>query len=189
MDLESFCGLLRANSPDDLAKRFLLATSVAAFATSLDYQGFQERVRERIHSVDWVAIVGSGNWHFSLNPDKLFRPFGIYSDIDVAIVSSDRYNALWDEMRVLHRTRFYRLSFEEKKRLRRNGENVYSGFISPMWIPDRSPAAVLDHKRFLNALSDASVAYRAVNVMFFKNLVEAIDYYRRGFIIAKRRLD
>lgn len=188
MNLEAFCELLRANSADDLAKRFLQATSVAAFATSLDYEGFQKRVRERIHPVDGVAIVGSGNWHFSLNPDKLFRPFGSYSDIDVAIISHERYLALWEEMRSLHRRRFYYLSFEDKGKLRRNGENVYCGFISPTWIPFRNPAAKLEHKRTLNDLCDASVAYRPVRMMFFKNLVEAIDYYGRGFNIAKRRL-
>lgn len=186
VELTTFRALIRDRSPSDLAAQFLEAGTVAAFDTSLGYQAFLGRIREVLGAVETAAIVGSGNWTFSLNPQKAFRPFGPHSDIDVAIVSPERYNFLWEEMRLLHRNEFYRLSYPERRALRRSGENVYSGFISPTWIPHRDPRRALEYKRILNGLSDASVAYRPVKMMFFKNLIEAVDYYGRGFIAAKK---
>ena len=138
-----------------------------------------------VASVQHVAVMGSGNWRYSLNPDKGFREFCKTSDVDVAIVSSELFTELWEEMRMHHRKHFYALSFNEKKRLRRSGENVYCGFISPTWIPNRDRQKSYEYQRMLNSLSDKAVQFLKVKMMFFKNEVEAVDYYARGFQIAK----
>jgi hypothetical protein len=38
----------------------------------------------------------------------------------------------------------------------------------------------------LDSLSDKTVRFLKVKLMFFKNEVEAVDYYARGFQIAKK---
>jgi hypothetical protein len=106
----------------------------------------------------------------------------------VAVVSADLYQLHWDEMRRQHRDRFYLLSRDVRGQLRRNGENVYCGFITPTWIPHWDPMARLEYMKALNALSDESVGYRKVKMMFFKNIIETVDYYSRGFTNAKREL-
>jgi len=131
-------------------------------------------------------VVGSGNWKFSLNPDKSFREFGEHSDIDVAVISKDLFDGFWEEMRFQHRAHFYRLPLEYRDRLRRNSENVYAGFISPNWIPNRNPTAAYEYKRNLDSLSDRHVRSLKVKMMFFKNFDEAADYYARGFRMAQR---
>lgn len=139
-----------------------------------------------VASVQHVAVMGSGNWRYSLNPEKKFREFCSKSDVDVAIISNDRFNEYWEEMRTHHRKHFYALSSDEKSRLRRSGENVYSGFISPMWIPNRDRRKSYEYQRMLNALSDKAVQFLKVKMLFFKNEMEAVDYYARGFQIARK---
>jgi len=45
-----------------------------------------------------VVVVGSAKLGFSLVPEKRYRPFGDTSDIDVAICSSDLFDACWEEV-------------------------------------------------------------------------------------------
>ncbi len=85
-----------------------------------------------------------------------------------------------------HRRHFYALPHPERERVRRNGENVYSGFISPAWIPNRDRGRQYEYRRLLNSLSDKAVRFLRVKMLFFKNDNEAVDYYARGFWIAKK---
>jgi hypothetical protein len=68
----------------------------------------------------------------------------------------------------------------------RKGQDVYSGFACPVWIPEKGHPKVYAFKSMLNKLSGPAIGYREVKMMYFKNEVEMIDYYRRGFTIAKR---
>lgn len=45
-----------------------------------------------------VFVVGSAKLGFSIAPTKRWRPFGDYSDIDVAIVNHDLYQKVWHEL-------------------------------------------------------------------------------------------
>ena len=134
------------------------------------------------------AIVGSGNWRYSLNPEKLLNEYHEKSDIDVAVVSSQLYQETWDEMRRLHRDRWYALDYNERARLNRNGQNIYAGFACPTWLPQLGHPRVYSFKSMLSKLSGPDVGYREVKMFYFKNETELIDYYRRGFIDAKRSL-
>jgi hypothetical protein len=136
-----------------------------------------------------IAIMGSGNWKFSLNPYKNFSEFHKDSDIDIAIVCPTSYENTWGELRDHHRKNYYLLTYTEKKQLRRNGENVYSGFISPKWLPLTSKLR-FHHMLKTNIYSNAAIQHRTVNMMYFKNEDEVLDYYIRGFRAAQiRNLD
>jgi hypothetical protein len=188
MEQEEFFDRIRSSSPDALAREYLSAESAHIFTDEPTYQIFQDRICELVQSVESVAVVGSGNWRYSLNPCKSFREFGKHSDVDVAVVSSFQFKAIWGEMRQNEKKHYYTLSADSRERLRRNTENVYSGFISPDWIPNRSPGRMLEYKQILNTLSDRAVGFLKVKMMFFKNFDEAIDYYTRGFRAARRAL-
>ncbi|HEX4008188.1 MAG TPA: hypothetical protein VHX60_18585 [Acidobacteriaceae bacterium] len=188
MSIEAFLDQIRGSSTDDLAQRFLVADSVCVFPDDREYITFRTKVSGLLREVERVSIVGSANWRYSLNPGKKFQEFGDHSDIDVAIISTALFHRLWEEMRLHHRRHFYTLSLAERQQLRRSGENVYSGFISPKWIPNRDRARDYEYRRLLNALSDKSVRFLKVGMLFFKNETEAIDYYARGFRDAKKGL-
>lgn len=50
-----------------------------------------------IHTSE-VLVVGSAKLGFSIAPDKLYRPFGETSDIDVVLCSSALFDALWKDV-------------------------------------------------------------------------------------------
>jgi hypothetical protein len=186
MSLKDFQERIRASTPPVLAGEYLLAPTAHVFESPESYSTFRGKVSALFGATETIAVVGSGNWKFSLNPEKSFRKFGQHSDIDVAVISRDLFNGFWEEMRFQHRAHFYQLPFDYRERLRRNSENVYAGFISPNWIPNRNPRTAYEYKRNLDSLSDRHVQFLKVKMMFFKNFDEATDYYARGFRMAQR---
>lgn len=186
MTLEEFLVVVRSGNSIDLAAECLHRDFVHAIPDEVTYKSFLEEVRADYPLSDRVAIMGSGNWQFSLNPDKNFSEYHIRSDIDIAIICRTSFEQAWEELRTYHRKNFYLISWAKKIDLKRHGEDVYSGFISPKWIPGKSS---LKLKYLLNAnkYSNETVGYRSVNMMYFKNTDEALDYYVRGFLLAKKR--
>ena len=133
--------------------------------------------------------MGSGNWGFSLHPDKALREFGATSDIDIAVISAEQFHKTWEELRRVHRSLWYTFPFGVRAKLRRNAEDVYSGFITPAWIPGPQSELRFRFKLILNRLRDKSIDFKPVKMLFFKNNDEAIDYYKRGFLLAKRKVE
>lgn len=188
MTQQEFFEQVRSESPNALAREYLNSQAPHIFSNQASYEVFRARAGTLLKEVVSVAVVGSGNWRYSLNPEKAFREFGDHSDVDVAVISPIHFHKLWEEMRRNHRQHYYALSHFGKERLRRNSQNVYSGFISPEWIPNRDPLLQYRYKQVLNNLSDSSVRFLKVKMLFFKNFDEAVDYYARGFWIAKRTI-
>jgi hypothetical protein len=60
--------------------------------------------------------------------------------------------------------------------------------VTPAWIPGHQNELLYRFKSILNQLRDESVKFKPVKILFFKNKVEAIDYYKRGFRLAKRKV-
>jgi hypothetical protein len=187
--IEEFRLTLQSGEPAELAHRFVLADAVHAIPAADKYRAFREKVRNYLPAAEYVAIVGSGNWRYSLNPNKLLNEYHQKSDIDVAVVSAHLYQETWDEMRRFHRDRWYALGYDARSRLTRNGQNVYAGFACPSWLPQVGHPHVYGFKSMLSKLSGPEVGYREVKMLYFKNETEMIDYYRRGFADAKRELD
>ncbi len=188
MELDEFCKAIRGKTASKLADDFLKRDVVAAFAAEEQYAEFKQAVTASYVGAELVAVAGTANWSYSLNPKKDFKPFDDSSDVDTVVVSHQHFMESWEELRTFHRTRGYRLSKDVQTRLRRNGENVYSGFVSPTWIPDRRNRFRYSHERILNALSDKNVEFKPVKMLFFRNWTEVVDYYSRGFRIAKGKL-
>lgn len=185
-NIAEFKRALAYGEPSQLARDFVFAASVHALPDEATYDSFRQKVKTLLPSAEYISIVGSGNWRYSLNPEKLLTEYHEKSDIDVAVVSSALYYETWDEMRRIHRDRWYSMDYQSRSRLVRNGQNVYSGFACPVWIPQTGHPKVYSFKSMLNKLSGPEVGYREVKMMYFKNDIELIDYYRRGFTEAKR---
>lgn len=188
MQRTHFLELVRTKQPHALADEFLRSAMVAAFSSEERYDQFKAEVTAHILNAEQVVVAGTANWTFSLSPDKNFKRYNSQSDVDTVVISEDHFMQTWEQLRVFHRQRYTYLSEDSRRRLRRNGENVYAGFVSPLWIPDNRNRFRWDHQRALNRLSNEAVGYRRVTMFFFRNWTEAVDYYKRGFQIAKGRL-
>jgi hypothetical protein len=70
------------------------------FKLSVDsYIDLKSRIAQNfgIHPSE-VVVVGSAKLGFSIAPGKRYRPFGEHSDIDVALCSSDLFDAIWKDV-------------------------------------------------------------------------------------------
>jgi hypothetical protein len=172
-----------AIGPEALVEELIDTPVVLACQTDQVYATFRGYVQTAYPNASQVFIAGSGNWGFSLKPENNLRPFGNHSDIDVGVIHPDWFNMTWEELRRYHRQFFYALGRRIQAELRRNGENVYSGFVSPTWIPDKGNNFRFQHAKILNALTSQLVGYKPVRMLFFKNRPEAIDYYKRGILL------
>ena len=185
MTLEQFLTLVRSVDPIDLVVESLHRDFVHAIPNESTYRDFVDKIRLDYPSSERIAIMGSGNWKFSLNPRKNFSEYHAKSDIDVAIICRESFEKTWEELRTYHRKNFYLLPNDQKEVLKRNGENVYSGFVSPKWIPGKSNVK-FEYTLNTNNYSNDTIGFRSVTMMYFKNQDEAVDYYIRGFLLAKK---
>ncbi len=79
-----------------------------------------------------VVLVGSCRMGFSLKPYKRYEPFGASSDVDLAIISREKFDEYWDLVfrywrsnRVWSRTKYYRAFLRD----------LFKGWIWPRWLP------------------------------------------------------
>lgn len=190
MSLEAFKDEIRQTEAGTLAEQWFKRDAVHAIRVKDDYQTFKNSIQADYPNAVDIAIMGSGNWGFSLSPlpHKQFRAYCGYSDIDVAIISPIDFENIWGEIRTYHRQNFYRVSRQQKDSLLRNGQNVYSGFVTPKWNPNRRSQYRFQYEINTDKYSTDLVGFRTVNMMFFKNLEEVVDYYIRSIRLAKGRI-
>lgn len=186
MKLKEFTKFIQSTNPKDIVEESLHRDFVHAIPDTSKYKTYIANIKSDYPQSVHVAIMGSGNWKYSLNPYKNFSEYHIKSDIDIVIICPESYKKTWDELRVYHRKNFYFISDLQKQELLKFGENVYSGFICPKWIPGKS-SVKLEYALNTNKYSNEEVAFRNVNMMYFKNMDEALDYYIRGFRLVKIR--
>lgn len=181
MTLQEVTSLVTKSSLEEAVKTILERDAVAVFPSPNDYERFRTKIRS-VFQVDEIFVMGSANLGFSLSPEKLGRPFRTDSDIDVVLISEPLFFKYWELLRVYHRTYYYELDRYSQEDLKRRGQNVYSGFVSPKFIPDRIHPVRTEFEFTLNGLSDALVGYREVTAYFFRNRTEVYDYYKRSLI-------
>ena len=183
MTPEQMRARLAAVGPEQAVDELLAVQNVTACKNAQDYVTFRNYVQAAYPNGGDIFIAGSGNWGFSLKPKNNLRPFGTHSDIDVGVVHDQWFNETWEQLRTYHRQFFYKLPGWTRDALRRKGEDVYSGFVSPRWIPDKGNNFRFAHTKILNSLTSHLVGFLPVKMLFFKSRVEAIDYYKRGVLL------
>ena len=185
MSAEEFKSIISSVEPETIVMECLYRDYIHAIPSAAAYRSYLDIIVADYPRAEHIAIMGSGNWCFSLNPEKEFRPFCEESDIDIVIVCRDSFEKTWDELRLYHRKNYYLMSSRDREKLKRNGENVYSGFITPKWISNKRSPLRFNFEINANKYSNEYVQYRKVNMMYFKNITETVDYYVRGFRLAR----
>jgi hypothetical protein len=87
---------IRSRDPLTVVQRHITGGSTVALTEDQHHQ-LRARVAENfegLHPND-VIVVGSAKLGFSIAPGQRYRPFGDQSDIDIAIVSRDLFEAIW----------------------------------------------------------------------------------------------
>jgi hypothetical protein len=185
-NLQEFKNDLSTSEPSQLAEKWIQSEKPHAFTDVNSYCSFTQKIKSDWPESDLIQLAGSGNWRYSLNPKNPFREFNLKSDIDVIVISQVYFHETWQELRQLHRRKWYQWGQTTRDQVMRTGQNVYCGFLSPKHIPDTSNRKRFDFLKKCNTYSSAHVGYREVNLMFFKSIEDTIDYYIRSIRLAQR---
>ncbi|MCB1099363.1 MAG: hypothetical protein KDN22_27580 [Verrucomicrobiae bacterium] len=186
---EDFFDDIRGRPTEELLDEWLFGgRRPHVFHTDDEQSAFFEVIQADWVSTEQLSLAGTGAWRYSLNPKKEFREFARNSDIDVINISETHFYETWDQLRGHHRRVWYAVDHHVREQLRRTGQNVYCGFASPKWIPEKGNPFRFEFETRLEKYAGKPVGYRTVNMMFFRNHIEAKDYYRRGIEIAKSKI-
>ncbi len=188
VNLQDFKKDLAESEPSQLADKWIKTIKPHAFPDIGTYDSFTKMIKDDWPDSELIQLAGSGNWRYSLNPKNPFREFNSKSDIDVIVISSKYFNETWQELRLLHRRKWYQWDKPTQDKVMRTGQNIYCGFMTPKYIPDTANRIKFDFLRKCNTYSSPLVGYREVNVMFFKSIEDTIDYYIRSIRLAQRSL-
>jgi len=101
--------------------------------TGDEYYGLRKLIAEEfnLHPAS-VVVVGSTRIGFSLNPDHRYRLVEQGSDIDVAIVSQERFDDYWDRVFAYSRQAF---AWRKSRRGRTFHRNLFDGWLDPRGLP------------------------------------------------------
>ena len=125
-----------------------------------------------------IRLVGSARLGFSLNRDHLLRRFGTSSDLDIVIVSSQRFDETWDELADLASTTA--LSDEaEKRRLKKTREFLPDGYFRPDFVPLASRLAKDWFPRLAGPFETPEARIHPVKGWLFKSWRHAHRCYAR----------
>ncbi|MCA6467573.1 MAG: hypothetical protein IM552_06190 [Chitinophagaceae bacterium] len=193
MDLPEFKVQIRKCDPRKLAREMIERAEVHALDGQSAYDAFRASIARELPEAEYIALAGSGNWGFSLNPRKLWTPFNEHSDIDVVVISNNLFSSTWDVVRALERSNWHLFTDNQRRTLGDVIDDIYAGFVSPpMTLPlDSNKKFHQFRYRFnsmLNRLSGAHIGYRKVTMRYFRNMVEAADYYSRSIRSARKEL-
>lgn len=113
----------------DVVRKHITTGTPAAFSDS-DYFSLRQIVGNQfeVHP-SAVVLVGSCRMGFSLKPEKRYVPARPGSDLDLAIISPDRFNDYWARVHG-----YWRLSRTWSKR-KRFLQAFFRGWIDPRWLP------------------------------------------------------
>lgn len=187
-DLENFKNAVRETEPSALVSRWLTDRNPYAFPIASDLEDFEETIRADYPDTEEIIIAGTSNWQYSLNPQKNFSEYHEKSDVDVVLISPNDFDETWEIIRELHRNKWYAWGKSLRDSVMRTGQNIYCGFVSPKHIPDRTNDYRFRFLQRCNSYSVSCIQYREVNLMFFKNIDDVIDYYIRGVRIARSKI-
>lgn len=130
--IEEFQHDLRHMEPLKVIRKHI-TTGTSAVLPESEYYKLKDEVAGHFElHPSKVIVVGSCRTGFSLKPHKRYEPFGDASDVDIAIISRERFDAYWDlvfrHWRFNHpwaRTRRYRAFLAE----------LFKGWLWPRRLP------------------------------------------------------
>ncbi len=134
-----------------------------------------------------VLVVGSCRTGFSLKPIKRYAAFTDASDVDLAIISRDKFDVYWDRVfehwhsnKPWSETRRYRVFLEE----------LFKGWLWPRRLPPRREfTEALKWVEFEDKLGRVDVPCRNYNVIKSLRLPILIRVRRRNSLCAKHLCD
>lgn len=178
----------------DFIIKYLLKSDIWYFSV---YQGLEigqaieqmEGLKEIINSKLGIAyhnvlMVGSGKIGCSLSPNKDFKEFDDDSDIDIAIISSNLFNEIWNKIRTA--------SMTEHIQYKPIASSVFRGFINEKQFCDIDFARQYWNNQIADlnrCIQEEIKIYHSVNYRIYRSWEDLEFYHINGINILKKQLE
>lgn len=97
LELAEYRARLSTETPTDIVRRYVTGGRCFLLTDDLYFELRREVAQAFGVHPDEVIVVGSAKLGFSIAPDQRYKPFDDRSDIDVALVSPELFDAIWLE--------------------------------------------------------------------------------------------
>jgi len=178
MTFEEFRAKVRAEPIQRILQKYIFGSTPICFGGDIDLD-----IKLKLKISDFwgihpknLEIVGSAKTGFSLNPDRLGKPFNSQSDIDIIVVSNKLFDQAWRELLQLD-FKWYKLSQGEQAELQSAYATVHRGFISPDRLPKKTVVCTDWWKQFNMLSNDSEFGLRKIRGRLFKSWWFAEKYY------------
>lgn len=130
---QDFGSLLMAEEPEDVVRDHIFTGEPFVFS---DHPSLYSTLRGIIArgvglAPESVILVGSAKLGFSLDPSKFGAPFSDTSDLDLLVVSSEKFDQFWIEFLRWHREHESNGGLLDREKLNKHKQGIYWGHISP----------------------------------------------------------
>ena len=131
--VERFCSDLKTLQPGEVIRKHITTGMPVVLGEDL-YFALRNTVADefKLHP-NAVVIVGSCRTGFSIAPDKRYQEARPDSDLDVAIVSLERFDQYWDAVFAYSAADN---AWEHSKNYRRFVRMLFNGWIDPCGLPN-----------------------------------------------------
>lgn len=122
-----------------------------------------------------VLMVGSGKIGCSLSPEKIFRQFNEDSDIDIAIISSKRFNDIWGKIRIA--------SMDEHISYQSITSSIFRGFINEKQFSNIAFARQYWNEQITDlnrSIQEEIGIYHQINYRIYRSWEDLEDYHMNG---------
>ncbi len=131
--LDRFQADLKTLQTHDLVRKHI-TTGMPTELSEDEYFELRRIVAEEFHlHPSSVVLVGSCRQGFSIAPKKRWRAAGISSDLDVSIVSPERFDIYWDDVFAYSRND---RAWQKSSQYRTFAYTLFRGWIDPRGLPD-----------------------------------------------------
>ncbi|MDZ4783261.1 MAG: hypothetical protein SGJ19_23690 [Planctomycetia bacterium] len=131
--VERFRSDLSALRPSDVIRKYITTGSPVAITEDV-YFALRSLVAGQFNlHPSAVVLVGSARTGFSIAPKKRYREARENSDLDVALVSSERFDQYWDDVFAYSTTD---IAWERSGSYRAFVRMLFSGWIDPRGLPN-----------------------------------------------------
>lgn len=178
MEIEELIEEIKKTSISKVVNRYILRDDSVCFDNDISLiSDLKESLSShfKIHTKE-IEIVGSGKLGFSLSEERLGKEFNKYSDIDLAIVSSQLFDFAWHSLLELD-FRYYELNAIERDFMSDSYNLIHKGIISPDKLPNKLDFAKNWWKIFAELSNKKKYEYRKIRGRLFKNWWFAEKYY------------
>lgn len=182
---------LRAQQPLDMVvSRWILEATPVLFGTDHElYWRWKHRLGKTFQlDPKCLVLVGSAALGFSMNPNKLGKPFDDESDVDVAAISSAHFDSAWRWMRSLGAQRYKLPPIAQAAIDDHRTRLIYFGAIASDRILPHLPFGAHWKDGLLAMQPQEPVNGRTINVRIYRDFESLRTYQHIAFRTLRAKL-